>query len=71
MDLIICLLPDSNNTKTYWPDIPIAVAILNATIVMGIVCVDVRQKVQAFKREQERGEGGDRTLSTKVFWQSE
>eukprot|EP00956_Cyclotella_meneghiniana_P035613 scaffold116398_cov30-Cyclotella_meneghiniana.AAC.1 len=53
-----------NNTASYWPDIPIAVAILNATIVMGIVCFDVHKKVQAFKREQERGEETG-SLSTK------
>jgi hypothetical protein len=37
---------------------------------MGIVCVDVHEKVQAFKRERLQGGGEGRTLSTKVFWQS-
>jgi hypothetical protein len=60
----------SNNTALWWPDVPVAFAILIATIVMGIVCVDVHKKVQAFKREHRQGEGESRTLSTKVFWQS-
>jgi hypothetical protein len=37
---------------------------------MGIVCVDVHKKVQAFKRERQQGGEEGRTLSTKVFWQS-
>ena len=37
---------------------------------MGIVCWDVHKKVQAFKREHQGVEGGGRSLSTKVFWQS-
>lgn len=62
---------NSNNTAKYWPDIPVAVAILNATVVMGIVCLDVRKKVQAFKQEQGEEGGDGPTLFTKVFWQSE
>lgn len=59
-----------NNTASWWPDIPIAISILAATVVMVIVCVDTHRKVQAYKRELQLGEANVRTLSTKVFWQS-
>lgn len=36
-----------NNTATYWPDIPVAVAIGVATILMSLVCWDVYVKERA------------------------
>lgn len=33
-----------DNTASWWPDIPIALAILSATVIMGIVCWDVYKK---------------------------
>ena len=59
----------SNNAEAWWPDIPVAIAIFVATIVMGLLCWDVHKTVQASKRWRQGGEGGN-TLSTQVFWQS-
>ncbi|KAL9183978.1 hypothetical protein ACHAXT_002064 [Thalassiosira profunda] len=36
-----------NNTASYWPDIPVAIAIGVATIIMALVCWDVYKKEKA------------------------
>jgi len=36
-----------NNTASYWPDIPVAIAIGLATIIMGLVCWDVYKNQKA------------------------
>ncbi|KAL7533763.1 hypothetical protein ACHAWF_004612, partial [Thalassiosira exigua] len=60
-----------NNSAGWWPDIPVAIAILLSTVVMGSVCWDVRKKHQASKRWRQGGGGGDGpNLQTRVFWQS-
>lgn len=58
-----------NNTASYWPDIPVAVAIGLATVIMGTVCWDVYSKEKATKKYHS-GRTGRTRLSTKVFWQS-
>lgn len=58
-----------NNTASYWPDIPVAVAIGLATFIMGTVCWDVYSKERR-TRKYHSGRTGRARLSTKVFWQS-
>ena len=57
-----------NNAATWWPDIPVAIAIVVATCVMGAVCWDVYKKENASKKW--RGANARNELSGKVFWQS-
>ncbi|KAL7545981.1 hypothetical protein ACHAWF_009330, partial [Thalassiosira exigua] len=60
-----------NNAADWWPDVPVALAILIATLVMGSVCWDVHKKYKASSRwRMGAGEGAANSLSTKVFWQS-
>jgi len=63
-----------NNTASWWPDIPVVIAILSATIIMAIVCWDVYWKEKASARWRGGGAaGGERArnrLSSQVFWQS-
>eukprot|EP00751_Fragilariopsis_kerguelensis_P044044 CAMPEP_0170991074 /NCGR_PEP_ID=MMETSP0736-20130129/8886_1 /TAXON_ID=186038 /ORGANISM="Fragilariopsis kerguelensis, Strain L26-C5" /LENGTH=796 /DNA_ID=CAMNT_0011416181 /DNA_START=106 /DNA_END=2497 /DNA_ORIENTATION=- len=56
-----------NNTGHWWPDIPIIVAILLATVVMAIVCLHVYKVYQA--SEQSRASGGGSIMLKLVFWQ--
>jgi len=61
-----------NNAASWWPEIPVALAILIATVIMTIVCCDVYQKEKASARwrsghSQRRAEN---RISKKVFWQS-
>lgn len=58
-----------NNEASYWPDIPIAIAIGAATLIMGTVCLDVYTKEKATKK-YHTGRTGRQSLSNKVFWQS-
>mmetsp|Transcript_35898 Transcript_35898/g.78650 ORF Transcript_35898/g.78650 Transcript_35898/m.78650 type:complete len:776 (+) Transcript_35898:89-2416(+) len=62
-----------NNGADYWPDIPVAVAIGIATIVMATVCWHVYQEEKASAKWRKQGDAsnsrGD-SLSSKVFWQS-
>eukprot|EP00565_Helicotheca_tamesis_P009073 CAMPEP_0185728338 /NCGR_PEP_ID=MMETSP1171-20130828/3716_1 /TAXON_ID=374046 /ORGANISM="Helicotheca tamensis, Strain CCMP826" /LENGTH=823 /DNA_ID=CAMNT_0028397037 /DNA_START=55 /DNA_END=2526 /DNA_ORIENTATION=+ len=71
-----------NNTAPYWPDIPVAIAIGLATIIMLTVCWDVYKKEKlsskwrggkgsavSSKKRTGGGGGGSTKLSTKVFWQ--
>ena len=64
-----------NNTASWWPDVPVVLAILLATVVMAILCWDVYQK----ERVSLRWRGGSalggendhsNRLSSQVFWQS-
>mmetsp|Transcript_38457 Transcript_38457/g.38823 ORF Transcript_38457/g.38823 Transcript_38457/m.38823 type:complete len:171 (+) Transcript_38457:554-1066(+) len=57
-----------NNTKPWWPEIPIAVAILVATVIMGLVYWHVHKVYQASK-QSHAGDGGSIMLKM-VFWQS-
>ena len=57
-----------NNAATWWPDIPVAIAIFVATGIMGAVCWDVYKKENASKKW--RGVNARNDLSGKVFWQS-
>lgn len=60
-----------DNTASWWPDIPVALAILSATVIMGIVCWDVYKKEKASARWRGAGTGRARNkLSIQVFWQS-
>jgi hypothetical protein len=60
-----------DNTASWWPDIPVALAILSATVIMGIVCWDVYKKEKASARWRGDGTGRARNkLSIQVFWQS-
>lgn len=60
-----------DNTASWWPDIPVVIAIFTATIVMGIVCWDVYKKENASARWRGGGVGRARNkLSAQVFWQS-
>lgn len=59
-----------NNTASYWPDIPVAIAIGLATIIMVLVCWDVYSKEKASAKWRPGGTGGRQTLSSQVFWQS-
>lgn len=60
-----------NNTDTWWPDIPVAIAILVATVVMGAVYHAVHKKHRASNRWRSGGGGGGGdSMSTRVFWQS-
>jgi hypothetical protein len=63
-------LNQSNNGAPWWPDIPVAIAILVTTVIMGMVCWDVHKTVQASKRWQPGSSGPTSSLSTQVFWQS-
>lgn len=58
-----------NNAATWWPDIPVAIAIFIATVVMVSVCWDVYQKENASKKWRH-GPDACNSLSTKVSWQS-
>ena len=72
-DFTFCLSNNNNNSNNaakWWPEIPIAVAIFVATVVMGIVCIDMHKKWQAFENAQQQGQRFEQKLSTKVFWQS-
>lgn len=63
-----------NNTGSWWPEIPVILAIFVATVIMGTVCLDVYKKEK--RSAKWRGgafAGGERAsnkLSTRVFWQS-
>ena len=65
-----------NNTASYWPDIPVAIAIVVATIVMSIICLDVYQKEKASAKWRggaaagAKKKKGQTSLSERVFWQS-
>ena len=59
-----------NNAAPWWPDIPVAVAIVVATFLMGSICWDVYKKTKASKRWQQRGQSSSNSFHTKVFWQS-
>ena len=61
-----------NNAASWWPDIPVAIAIFFATVVMGLVCYDVYNKERNSDRWKREGEKAYRkqSLSTRVFWQS-
>eukprot|EP00956_Cyclotella_meneghiniana_P012895 scaffold18393_cov39-Cyclotella_meneghiniana.AAC.1 len=59
-----------NNAAKWWPEIPIAVAIFVATVVMGIVCIDMHKKWQAFENAQQQGQRFEQKLSTKQFHSS-
>ena len=66
-----------NNGASYWPDIPVAIAIGLATAIMATVCWDVYSKEKASaKWRGGAGAGasnnsrGRQTLSSRVFWQS-
>jgi len=60
-----------NNAAGWWPDIPVAIAIFSATLIMGSVCWDVHKTHQASKKYTQGGGGSSgNSVSTKVFWQS-
>lgn len=65
-----------NNTALYWPDIPVAVAIGVATLIMTTVCWDVYKKEKASASWRGGSRFGARdvrsrtSMSTRVFWQS-
>mmetsp|Transcript_9988 Transcript_9988/g.18140 ORF Transcript_9988/g.18140 Transcript_9988/m.18140 type:complete len:797 (-) Transcript_9988:447-2837(-) len=61
-----------NTTENWWPEVPVAIAILLATAIMATVCWDVYQKEKASSRWRISGvEGTARNkLSEQVFWQS-
>ena len=70
-----------NNTASYWPDIPVAVAIGLATVIMSMVCWDVYSKEKASAKWRDGGaavaapkakikKSGRTSLSSRVFWQS-
>jgi hypothetical protein len=57
-----------NNTGHWWPDIPITIAILLATVIMAIVCLHVYKVYQA--SQQSRASSGGSIMLKLVFWQS-
>lgn len=59
-----------NNADSWWPDIPVAIAILVATVVMVSVCHDVHRKHLASKRWRRGPASEGSSTSSKVFWQS-
>jgi hypothetical protein len=71
-----------NNAADWWPDIPVAIAIAVATVIMTIICYSVSTKEAKTKkyfsrtsrqlsRSSSGGVSGNTTsLSSRVFWQS-
>ena len=65
-----------NNSATYWPEVPVAVAIAFATVIMGFLCWDVCKKERTSSRWSSRSSayGSDRSnrqsLASKVTWQT-
>lgn len=61
-----------NNTASYWPDVPVAISIGLATIIMALVCWDVYSKEKASSKWRPGGGASDgrQSLSSQVFWQS-
>lgn len=62
-----------NNSGSYWPEIPIVVAILVATCVMGNLCWYVSKEERASKKWRQhsrRSINGESSLAMKFFWQS-
>ena len=70
-----------NNTASYWPDIPVAIAIGLATVIMIMVCWDVYSKEKASAKwrggasftssgPKQKKSSARASLSERVFWQS-
>lgn len=61
-----------NNTAKWWPDIPLAIAIVAATCLMVSICVHVYFTERASDRWRGRRESrrSRRSLANQVFWQS-
>lgn len=61
-----------DNTASWWPDVPVVIAILSATVIMGILCWDVFKKEKVSARWRGGGDTGRarNKLSSQVFWQS-
>jgi len=61
-----------NNSANFWPDIPVALAILATTGIMSSVCYDVWKTDQASKRGRMDTDDGPQpqTMSSRMFWQS-
>mmetsp|Transcript_6302 Transcript_6302/g.13148 ORF Transcript_6302/g.13148 Transcript_6302/m.13148 type:complete len:1008 (+) Transcript_6302:265-3288(+) len=60
------------NTSSYWPDIPVAVAIALATVVMGAICYHVHGEEKASAKWRTKGSGGRKkpSMASAVAWQS-
>jgi len=60
-----------NNAARYWPDIPVAIAILLATAIMASLCLHVyREEKRSQRWRQHNADSGRNTLTGKVVWQS-
>jgi len=61
-----------DNTANWWPEFPVAIAILFTTCVMASIIRDVYKKEQAAKKWRMSNADGSRPQSTisKFFWQS-
>lgn len=59
-----------NNEASWWPDIPVILAILSATLIMCVLCWDVYQKEKVSLKWRGGTGNAQNRLSSRVFWQS-
>merc|ERR1711966_283651 len=68
--VLILFFYNAMQKARWWPEIPVIVAIIIASVVMIVLCKDVYKTEQEANRWRQEGNAPNNTMSNRVFWQS-